>query len=104
MSITTEKLILYITVMAVVTYAVRCLPLTLFRREIKNVYIRSFLQYIPYAVLGTMTIPDILYSTENVISATVGLAVAVLLSYMERSLLTVAASACVVVFIVERLI
>ncbi|MBQ4146281.1 MAG: AzlD domain-containing protein [Clostridia bacterium] len=103
MSIDTEKIILYIAVMALVTYAVRCLPLTLFRKEITNVYIKSFLHYIPYAVLGTMTVPDIFYSTGNAISAIIGLVVAVVLSYMERSLLTVAASACIVVFLVERL-
>ncbi len=104
MSISTDKIILYITVMAVVTYAVRCLPLTLLRKEITNVYIKSFLQYIPYAVLGTMTIPDIFYSTGNMVSAVIGLIVATILSYMEKSLLTVAASACIVVFLAERLI
>ena len=51
---------LYILVMAVVTYLVRMLPLTLIRREIKNVYIRSFLYYIPYATLAAMTFPAIL--------------------------------------------
>ena len=89
--------------MALVTYAVRCLPLTLFRREITNVYIRSFLEYIPYAVLGTMTMPAVLYSTGSMGSAVAGLIAAAALSYMERSLLTVAAAACVVVFFVEQL-
>ncbi|MBE5039953.1 AzlD domain-containing protein [Ructibacterium gallinarum] len=94
----------YIAVMALVTYAVRCLPLTLFRREITNVYIRSFLEYIPYAVLGTMTLPDVLYSTGSMGSAVVGLIAAAALAYMERSLLTVAAAACLVVFVAERIL
>ena len=98
-----SRLLCYIGVMALVTYAVRALPLTLFRREIANVYIRSFLEYIPYAVLGTMTLPDILYSTGNLGSAVAGLIAAAALSYMERSLLTVAAAACAVVFLVEQL-
>lgn len=97
------QLIFYIAVMALVTYAVRCLPLTLFRREITNVYIRSFLEYIPYAVLGTMTLPDILYSTGSMGSAAVGLIAAAALAYMERNLLTVAAAACLVVFVAERI-
>jgi len=96
-------LIGYIAVMAGVTYGVRCLPLTLFRKDITNVYIRSFLKYIPYAVLGSMTLPAILYSTGSMLSAAVGLIVAAVLSYMERSLLTVAAVACVAVFLVELL-
>ncbi len=98
------SLVIYIFLMALVTYLVRCLPLTLFRKEITNVYIKSFLQYIPYAVLGTMTLPAILYSTDSMLSAIVGLAIAVVLSYMEKSLLTVAASACAVVYIVELFI
>lgn len=98
------NLVLYILAMALVTYLVRCLPLTLFRKEITNIYIKSFLQYIPYAVLGTMTLPAILYSTESMASAIAGLAVAVVLSYMERSLLTVAAAACVAVYFVELFI
>lgn len=98
------SLVLYILAMALVTYLVRCLPLTLFRKEITNIYIKSFLQYIPYAVLGTMTLPAILYSTESMISAIGGLVIAVVLSYMERSLLTVAAAACIAVYFVELFI
>ncbi len=98
----TSQIILYIAVMASVTYAVRCLPLTLFRREIKNVYIKTFLEYIPYAVLGAMTLPAIFYSTSSFISATVGLCVAIVFSYMEKSLLTVATLACLAVFFVEN--
>ena len=103
MNIDPVRLLCCIAVMALVTYAVRCLPLTLFRREIKNVYVRSFLEYIPYAVLGTMTMPAILYSTGSMGSAVAGLIAAAALSYMERSLLTVAAAACAVVFFVEQL-
>lgn len=97
-------LAIYIFLMALVTYLVRCLPLTLFRKEITNVYIKSFLQYIPYAVLGTMTLPAILYSTHSMASAIAGLVVATALSYLEKSLLTVAASACAIVYIVELFI
>ena len=98
------EIVVYIFLMALVTYLVRCLPLTLFRKEITNVYIKSFLQYIPYAVLGTMTLPAILYSTHSMASAIAGFVVAAALSYMERSLLTVAASACALVYVVELFI
>ena len=99
-----NKMLLYVGIMAVVTYLIRCLPITLFRKEIKNIYIKSFLEYIPYAVLGTMTLPAILYSTHCILSAVVGLIVATILSYMEKSLLTVAASACFAVYIIEYFI
>ncbi len=104
MSLDVSQILLYTAVMAVVTYGVRALPLTLFRREITNPHIKAFLEYIPYAVLGAMTIPAIFTSTGNIVSALVGLAVAVGLSYMEKSLLTVAAFACMAVFFVERFV
>ena len=50
----------YLVVMAGVTYLIRALPLTLVRRQIRNRYVRSFLRYVPYAVLTAMTFPDIL--------------------------------------------
>ena len=98
------RVIGYIAVMAVVTYATRVIPLVLLRKDITNVYIRSFLTYIPYAVLGCMTLPAILYSTSSMISALAGLVAAAILAYREKSLVTVAASACVVVFLVEKLL
>ena len=39
--------LIYLTVMAGVTYLIRMLPLTVFRREIKSTFIKSFLHYVP---------------------------------------------------------
>ena len=97
-----DRFFLYLFVMAGVTYLIRALPLTLFRREIRNRFVRSFLAYVPYAVLAAMTIPDILYSTSNFWSAAAGLAVGFVLAFLGRSLLMVAGCASLVVFIVER--
>lgn len=49
----------YIAVMAGVTYLVRMLPLTLFRKKLNNRFLRSFLFYVPYAVLTVMTVPAV---------------------------------------------
>ena len=92
---------LYLLVMAGVTYLVRLLPLLLVRHKIRNVFIRSFLYYVPYAVLSAMTFPAILYSTGNMISAVAGCIVALLLSYFGKSLLTVSAFAAGAVLAVE---
>ncbi len=89
--------LLYLAVMAGVTYLIRMLPLTVFRREIKSVFIRSFLHYVPYAVLAAMTIPGILTSTGDIRTALAGLAVAVVMAWRGCSLLTVAIGACVAV-------
>ena len=76
------------------TYLIRMLPLAFMRRKIKNRFLLSFLRYVPYAVLGAMTFPAILSSTGTLWSALAGLAVALLLAYREKSLLTVALAAC----------
>ena len=87
----------YLIVMAGVTYLIRMLPLTVFRKEIKSTFIKSFLHYVPYAVLGAMTFPDVLYSTGSLWTALAGLIVAVVMAWRGRSLLTVAIGACMAV-------
>ena len=87
----------YLIVMAGVTYLIRMLPMTVFRREIRSVFVKSFLHYVPYAVLGAMTFPDVLYATGSLWTALAGLVVAVLMAWRGRSLLTVAVGACLAV-------
>lgn len=94
----------YIFVMAGVTYLIRMLPLTLIQKKITNVYLKSFLYYIPYACLAAMTFPAILYATESVISAMAGFLAAILLALRKKSLVTVALFSCTVVFVTERLL
>ncbi len=94
----------YIFVMAGVTYLIRMLPLTLIQKKITNVYLKSFLYYIPYACLTAMTFPAILYATESVISAMAGFLAAILLALRKKSLVTVALFSCTVVFVTERLL
>ena len=91
----------YLLVMALVTYLVRAVPFVVFRNKIKNRFIRSFLYYIPYAVLAAMTIPAIFTSTGNVFSATVGLAAALVMAFFEKGLVTVALTSCAAVFLTE---
>lgn len=98
------RILAAIAVMAVVTYLPRMLPMVLFRRRITQPFLQSFLYYVPYAVLAAMTFPEVLYSTANLLSAGVGLVVALLLAYRGRGLLTVSLSACGAVFLCERLL
>ena len=93
LTLTTGRLILYIAVMAVATYLIRMIPFTLFRKEIKSAFFRSFLAYVPYAVLGAMTFPSIFYATSSYPSAIAGTAVALTLAFFRGSLLTVALGA-----------
>ncbi|MBP3401642.1 MAG: AzlD domain-containing protein [Clostridia bacterium] len=93
--------LIYLVVMAGVTYLIRMLPLVLVRRKIENKFISSFLYYVPYSVLSVMTVPAIFYSTGHILSAAVGTAVAVILAYNKKSLIIVAASAALAVFACE---
>lgn len=94
---------IYIALMAAVTYLIRMLPLTVFRKKIQNRFIRSFLHYVPYACLMAMTFPAVLYATDSIYSSVAGMAVAMLLALMDKGLVTVSVAACITVFIVERL-
>jgi len=94
-------LYIYILVMAAVTYLIRVLPITIIRNHIKNRTIRSFLYYIPYVALGAMTVPAVFTATNSVISGIAGFAAALILALRRKSLLTVAAGACLTVFLVE---
>lgn len=93
----------YLLVMAGVTYLVRMIPLVLVKKKITNVFLLSFLHYIPYAVLTVMTIPAIFYST-SLVPAIVGFAVAVVVAFFEKTLVIVAAFSCIAVFLSELLI
>ena len=100
----TRRIYLYILVMASVTYLIRMLPLVLAKKEITNIYIKSFLHYVPYACLAAMTFPAILFSTASWISALAGFGVAIFAAYKKKSLLTVALLACLTAFLVERIL
>ena len=95
---------IYILVMAVVTYLIRVLPLTLIRKEIKSPFSRSFLYYVPYVTLAVMTFPAILDATGSPISGLAALIVAMLIAWFGGSLFQVAVIACAVVFVLELFI
>ena len=82
----------YIAAMAITTYLIRMLPLTIFRKPIKSRFLRSFLYYVPYACLTAMTFPSILSGAGSLAAGIAALIVAVVLSYMEKSLIVVALS------------
>jgi branched-subunit amino acid transport protein len=92
---------LYIFTMALTTYLIRMLPLTIFRKPIKSRFLRSFLHYVPYACLTAMTFPAILTSTATIISGAAALVIAVILAYRGKSLLTVSLAASAAVIVTE---
>lgn len=98
------KMFFYILVMAGTTYLIRMLPLVIFKKKITNRFIRSFLYYIPYAVLAAMTFPAILSATASPLSAAVGLVAALIAAFFGLDLLPVAVLSCISVFLCELII
>ena len=99
-----NNIYVYIAVMAIVTYLIRVLPLTLVRREIKNVYIRSFLYYVPYVTLAVMTFPSIMDATGSQWSGLAALIVGMALAWRGASLFKVAIACCAKVYVLELFI
>ena len=99
-----HNIYIYIAVMTVVTYLIRVLPLTLIRKKITNVTLRSFLYYVPYVTLAIMTFPAIINVTNSIWSGIAALVIGFLLAYFGISLFGVAVCSCAAVFIIELLI
>ena len=100
----THDIYIYLAVMSAVTLAIRILPLTLIRKEIKNVTLRSFLYYVPYVTLAVMTFPAIIHATQSEISGALALIVGILSAWFGASLFRVAVLCCVIVFVSELFI
>lgn len=96
-----NNIYIYIFIMAAVTYAIRVLPLTLIRKQIKNPFIRSFLYYVPYVTLAVMTFPSILNATQSPYSGAAALIIGIAAAWFGFDLFKVALSCCGIVLIIE---
>ena len=92
---------IYIAVMALVSYAIRILPLTLLRKSIKNRFIQSFLYYVPYVTLAVMTFPAIVNATQSPAAGAMALVVGIAAAWFGASLFQVSVACCAVVFVLE---
>ena len=92
---------MYIAVMALVSYAIRILPLTLIRKPIRNRFIQSFLYYVPYPTLAVMTFPAIVNATQTPIAGAVALAAGIIAAWLGAGLFPVAVICCALVFVIE---
>ena len=92
---------MYILVMALTTYLIRVVPITLLRKEITNRTFRSFLTYVPYVTLSVMTFPAILEMTESMWISWAGFIAAMILAYNEVSLFVVSMGCCALVFVLQ---
>ena len=92
---------IYLLLMSVVTLAIRIVPLTLIRGQIKNGFLRSFLFYVPYVTLAVMTFPAIIHATQTPISGLVALIAGIIAAWLGAGLFPVSVICCVLVFVIE---
>lgn len=97
----THDIYIYIFLMALVTYAIRALPLTLIRKQIKNRFLKSFLYYVPYITLAVMTFPAIMDATQSPIAGAAALIVGIVAAWLGAGLFPVSVLCCAVVFLLE---
>ncbi len=97
----THNIYIYIAIMAGVTYAIRVLPLTLIRKQIKNRFLQSFLYYVPYVTLAVMTFPAIMDVTQSPIAGAAALIVGIVAAWLGAGLFPVSVLCCIVVFVLE---
>lgn len=95
------KTILYILVMAAVTYLIRMLPLVIFRKPIRSRFIRSFLYYLPYVTLAVMTFPAIIDATDSWIPGAVALLAGIAAAWFGLGLFPVALICTGTVFVLQ---
>lgn len=97
----THNIYIYIAIMAAVTYAIRVLPLTLIRKQIKNRFLRSFLYYVPYVTLAVMTFPAIVDATQSPVAGAAALVLGVIAAWLGAGLFPVSVLCCMTVLILE---
>ncbi|MBQ8632900.1 MAG: AzlD domain-containing protein [Lachnospiraceae bacterium] len=92
---------IYILIMAGVSFLIRALPMTLFRKQIKSKFIQSFLYYVPYVTLSVMTFPAIVNATQSPVSGVAALVVGILAAWFGADLFKTAVVCCGAVFLLE---
>jgi len=99
-----DKTYIYILIMAAITISLRVLPMTIFKKPIKNTFIKSFLYYVPYVTLAVMTFPAIISATQSPITGIAAFIVGITVAYFGGNLFKVSAACVAVVFILELIL
>ncbi|HEX7056276.1 MAG TPA: AzlD domain-containing protein [Bacilli bacterium] len=98
-----QEALLIVLGMALVTYIPRMLPLVVLQHLKLPAFLRRQMELIPYAVLGALIFPGVLYSTASIWSAVAGATVAVLLSLLRANLLLIVLGSIAAVYAVEAI-
>lgn len=96
-----STLLFVIMIVALASYLLRVLPLALLRKPITQPHVVAFIEYLPYAILTAMVLPDIFSATGDTLSSSVGFVVALVLALLNQSLPVVAALAAVAAWVTQ---
>ncbi|MCR5590025.1 MAG: AzlD domain-containing protein [Lachnospiraceae bacterium] len=96
-----HSIFIYILIAATVSLIIRALPTTLMRRQITNVFVKSFLYYVPYVTLSVMTFPAITEATKNPVAGYAALLVGIIVAWFRKNLFETAIMCCLTVLIIE---
>lgn len=110
-----DKVTISIIIVALVVYLIRMLPLVLFKKKITNKFLNSVFTYLPYGVITSLFFPEAFYclasnatthipTPAELLTAIIGIIVAVVLALREKSLGLIIVSSVVVVFIVAKVL
>ena len=95
---------IYILAMALTTYLIRVLPLTLIRKPIRSTFLRSFLYYVPYVTLAVMTFPAILNVTGSPLVGGAAMLIGIIGAWCGLGLLPVSLLCCASVLILQAVV
>ena len=88
-----------IIILFITTYFTRMLPLIFCKKPIQNTFFKSLLAYLPYAVLTSMLIPEVFQAPYGVLPGILGFIIAIVLAYLEQSLVVVLAVSTIITYI-----
>ena len=95
---------IYIAVMALTTYLIRVLPLTLIRKPIRSTFLRSFLYYVPYVTLAVMTFPAVLTLTGSPLIGAIAMIIGIISAWCGLGLLPVSLLCCGSVMLLQAVL
>ena len=98
---TKHEMIVCILLAIVTTNLIRILPMVLIKGRIQNVFLRSFLYYVPYVTLAVMTFPAIVESTMSPYAGIAALLIGRVAAWRRLGLFPVACICCAVAYLID---
>lgn len=96
-----NKAISMIFFTGLVTYLARVIPVVLYKGKEPTKFLKSFLEYIPYAALGALLFPEVLFSTGHIATALIGCVFASALILKKQNMLIVVSGTIILIYILN---